>query len=309
MRTVACAVVFLLAATAWAEQNQADGCLARQGSQYVLLQNGRTIYWLRGNQNVFQRYAGEMVRLSGQTLKGPDKSEGFAVSRLKQLGLKCVASVPRGYVTDTLTGKTGNAGYAPPVTTTATAGYTTPGVQTEAGEAQQPGNYSQSGPPAATHPKKQPVTPPNWAQAGQKPQQANADAEAVSRTEVQPGQPMGTSPSAPESSGEPAPAKPPRTVNTQQSSTVQIGPRGCTPGKLTIRPGEAIDWLNTSGQSARIQLKAAEGVRPEPMAPVGLDSGNIGVGKTYKHVFDSPGTFRYTCSVGKQSMAATIEVR
>ncbi len=308
MRTVACVVVFFLAGTAWAEPNQADGCLARQSNQFVLLQGGRTIYQLQGDQNTFRRYAGEMVRLSGQLLQGANGSHRFAVSKLKRLGLRCVASVPRDYTPDMLTGKTGNAGDTVPVTTTATAGYTTPGVQTEAGEAQQPGNQSQPGPPAAPE-RKRPGAPPSSEQPGQSRQEANVNAEAVTRTEVEPGQALGTSPSAPESSGEPAPTAPPRTSNTQPSSTIQIGDRGCTPERLTVRPGEAVRWLNTSGQGARVQLQTVQGVRPEPMGAVGFDSGNLGAGQSFEHVFASPGTFRYTCTAGSRAGVAEVEVK
>jgi hypothetical protein len=83
------------------------------------------------------------------------------------------------------------------VTTTGSAGQTTPGAETEAGVAQQPGGNSdvRHTAPAtgnrAVKSSSKTVLPPNPNAPGQTAQQADVNAQAASRAEIQPGSTLG----------------------------------------------------------------------------------------------------------------------
>ncbi len=317
MKRVAGLVVVFAAVCAWAQQHsRVDGCLAVQGNQYILLQGQHTRYVLQGMQDELKRHVGQTVRIEGQVFRGNNGPGGLKVTGISTLQPNCAMTVPPGAVTDSITGKTGNEGVAVPDTTTGTAGETTPGYQTEAGIAQQPGKHTEPAtkPNAVgdhpSPPPQGPGAPPDWEKAGENPASANTMAEAAARAEVQPGAPMGTKPSAPASAGEQPQSKVPRTeAGTQQDRTIEIRNGQCLPEKLTIRPGEAVQWVNNSIHRARVastNMQTATGANGS-----GAFAGNVnpGGGK-FTQVFTREGTYSYTCSEGNgPPKNAQIEVK
>ncbi len=309
-RVVTAGLVFVFAGVcAWAQHSRVDGCLAVKNGQYVLLQGGSTQYALHGNNQELQRHLGELVRVDGQVFRGSQDSGGLRVTSISTLQSNCLLTPPPGSATSAVVGKSGNQQVAVPDTTTGTAGKVTPGYQTEAGVAQAPGTNTMPRTPArAPLPHSQPGAPPIWEQAGQNPNSADVMAEAAARGEVQPGAPLGTKPDAPESAGE-QPQNPPRTeAATQQDRTVVIRGGSCMPDKISIRPGEAVQWINYSEQTVHVastSMQAATGVEG-----TGAFSSDVGPGKIFRQVFDRPGTYEYTCSAGKrQASKARIVVQ
>jgi plastocyanin len=132
-------------------------------------------------------------------------------------------------------------------------------------------------------------------------------AEAASRAEVQPGAPLGTKPDAPQSAGE-RPQVPRREAATQQDRTVVIRNGTCMPDKVSIRPGEAVQWINYSTQTVHLattSMQQATGVEG-----TGAFSSDVGPGRVYRQLFNRPGSYEYTCRVGNgQPTKARIEVQ
>lgn len=94
-----------------------------------------------------------------------------------------------------INGKTNaNQGPAYPVTTTDSVGQTTPGADTEAGVAQQPGqnvDIRHTAPAKGKAQNSKTIQPPNPNDPGQTAQEADVNAQAASRAEIQPGTTLG----------------------------------------------------------------------------------------------------------------------
>jgi plastocyanin len=71
------------------------------------------------------------------------------------------------------------------------------------------------------------------------------------------------------------------------------------PAQLTVQVGEPVTWTNKAGRAHTVTSDAE----------TDLDSGNIGVGESYGHVFETAGTYRYHCSIHPDRMRGTIIVR
>jgi plastocyanin len=69
------------------------------------------------------------------------------------------------------------------------------------------------------------------------------------------------------------------------------------PATLSVIAGEPVTWTNASGVTHTVT--SDEGTE--------LDSGPIGPGEAYGHVFETPGTYAYHCSI-HSSMKGTITV-
>jgi plastocyanin len=61
------------------------------------------------------------------------------------------------------------------------------------------------------------------------------------------------------------------------------------PAKLTIKPGETVIWTNTDDNDHTVDFDDTE-KKPR------VKSGNLGNGDTFKHKFERPGKFPYSCS-------------
>ena len=70
------------------------------------------------------------------------------------------------------------------------------------------------------------------------------------------------------------------------------------PQSITVRAGEPVTWTNSSG---RIHTVTSDG-GPE------LDSGDIGPGEAYGHVFDQPGSYSYHCAIHPDRMKGIVVV-
>src|SRR4051794_40544654 len=79
--------------------------------------------------------------------------------------------------------------------------------------------------------------------------------------------------------------------------TVQIKSTGFVPKTLTINHGDSIVWKNVDTKGH--QVVANDGSFASPI---------IGAGKTYKHTFNSAGTFRYHDAL-HPSLTGTIRVK
>jgi plastocyanin len=78
---------------------------------------------------------------------------------------------------------------------------------------------------------------------------------------------------------------------------VTIAERAFSPATLTVQVGEPVTWTNASGATHTVTSDVG----------TELDSGAIGPGEAYGHVFETPGTFAYHCAI-HASMRGTITV-
>ena len=76
-----------------------------------------------------------------------------------------------------------------------------------------------------------------------------------------------------------------------------------SPKSDTISKGTEITWVNKDSFNHTVTSGAVNN-------PNGLfDSGKIGAGGTFKHKFDSTGTFNYYCKIHKDIMTGIITVQ
>ena len=246
---------------AWAQNTRLDGCLAAQNGQYVLRQGQQTRYVLRGPVDQLRSRVGQLVHVEGQAFPGANHIGQVNVTKIFTVQSTCMLMPAPGSSATAVVGKSGNEQAAVPVTTTGSVGKTTPGYQTEAGMAQELGKRRLPS-TAASHPAAQrPGAPPDWEETGQNPHSADVMAEAAARAEVDPGAPQGTNPVAPQSAGEQSPPR--MDAAGRQDRTVEIHNGACRPDTVSIRPGEAVQWVNFSLQTTHLAstgMQRASGV-------------------------------------------------
>jgi plastocyanin len=139
----------------------------------------------------------------------------------------------------------------------------------------------------------------NAAPAAQEPSAAPVQPAASTSTGVQPAQAATTSTEA-----QLAPAKAVNVIK-KKTTTPQVANGYVTikdfiysPQMLVVNAGATITWTN----------KGASNHTVDSDAPGIIGSGNIAPGASFKHTFNSPGTYSYHCSV-HMSMTGTIIVR
>ncbi|HZP86144.1 MAG TPA: cupredoxin family copper-binding protein [Burkholderiales bacterium] len=81
------------------------------------------------------------------------------------------------------------------------------------------------------------------------------------------------------------------------SHTVEIDGTQFNPARLTIKVGEAVTWINRDPFP-----HTATSVRRA------FDSGSLAPGQSWRHVFDSPGTYPYLCTL-HPTMKGVIRVQ
>ena len=172
------------------DQNELVGCISGTGQKLVLTQPQlRRTYEMRGNTGLLQNSVGKMVKVTGRLVLG--QISAFEVQQVEPIQDKC--QYEQSAATLPATGKTGNAGKALDVTTTATVEQTTPGVQTERGEQQNPtkkeSKKTGARPNAAEAPTASQGAPMNASANGQNPDNAQRVANAAQRAEIGHGQP------------------------------------------------------------------------------------------------------------------------
>lgn len=69
------------------------------------------------------------------------------------------------------------------------------------------------------------------------------------------------------------------------------------PGDITVHVGDPITWTNDGGRAHTVTSDNGE-----------LDSGSIGPGEAYGHVFEQAGTVEYHCTIHPDRMQGTIKV-
>lgn len=97
------------------------------------------------------------------------------------------------------------------------------------------------------------------------------------------------------------------------AAAVTMGFESYSPGVVTIRPGDTVEWQNTSlithtvTDDPSLAKKASDSGLPLGAAP--FDSGDISAGQVYFHTFTTPGTYRYFCTHHEQDgMLGTVIV-
>ena len=95
-------------------------------------------------------------------------------------------------------------------------------------------------------------------------------------------------------------------VLDQSPAVVYMTPQNrFTPGRLTVRLGDTVEWINQSQASQTVTDDPANA--PDPMRctlPDGaapFDSGSIKPGQAYRHTFEVPGTYRYYSATHQES--------
>jgi hypothetical protein len=182
-------------------QSQFVGCISEipnGGLQFEASPSG-TVYLLSGNTAQLTQHVQEFVRLSASP--GPSKNQNNApltlsVESIEVIGQSCTSGLP-GETPVAVGGKAGEGQVAVPLTTSASTGEATPGFQTETITGQEPPNNGRSTAVSTSH-STSPYAPSNTAQAAQSAAAANRYAEAATRSEIQPGNTLGTNLATPQ---------------------------------------------------------------------------------------------------------------
>lgn len=272
-----------------------SGCLTSANGLLLLKQGGHT-YALNGHTEELNKYLDHIVQVQGTPEKPEDTKLIGAALRVKsyKVGSECklgLYSLSRatpewkksGEPAVPVAGKTGQAATAVPVTSNRSVGETTP-----------PSDVSRNRvPPQAST---QPGQPPVPEDTAQNPADANKLAVAAQRAEI--GTHNGTV-------GVPAQPGTGTLASQQQSArpaaVVQIETDGFQPAKVTVAPGQAVEWKNNTGDPHTVTLvpdKAlvtSDASLPRNAQP--FDSGTISAGMTFTHAFTAPGTYRYFCTL------------
>jgi plastocyanin len=85
---------------------------------------------------------------------------------------------------------------------------------------------------------------------------------------------------------------------TAASHDIAIVDYAFQPAAVTVLAGEPVTWTNGSGRDHTVTSDTG----------AELDSGNVGPGEAYGHVFDAPGTYAYHCEIHPDRMRGTITV-
>jgi plastocyanin len=106
----------------------------------------------------------------------------------------------------------------------------------------------------------------------------------------------GTATSAPTAAPPAASAAPSTAGGGSTGTTVSIKDFSFDPAGLTAKVGQEITWTNTGSATHTVTFDAG-----------GVDSGSLSAGSTFKHTFDTAGTFTYHCSF-HSAMQSTVTV-
>ena len=274
-----------------------SGCLTSANGLLLLKQQGGHTYALNGHTEQLNKYLDHIVQVQGTPEKPQDAKLVGAALRVKvyKVGSECklgLHSLSRatpewkksGEPAVPVAGKAGQAATAVPVTSNRSVGETTP-----------PSDVNRNRVPPQPS-RQQPGQPPVPEDTAQNPADADRIAVAAQRAEI--GTHNGTIG---------VPAQPGTgTLSTQQQSArraavVQIETDGFQPAKVTVAPGQAVEWKNDTGDPHTVTLvpdKAlvkSDASLPRNAQP--FDSGTISAGMTFTHAFTAPGIYRYFCTL------------
>ena len=126
---------------------------------------------------------------------------------------------------------------------------------------------------------------------------ASASGTAGTATSAPTAAPPSSAPTTAASVAPPAASTAPSTAGGGSSgTTVSIKDFSFDPAGLTAKVGQEVTWTNTGSAAHTVTFDAG-----------GVDSGSLSAGSTFKHTFDTAGTFTYHCSI-HSSMQATVTV-
>jgi plastocyanin len=261
-------------------------------------------YRLQGRTRLLEEHMNQLVRVSGQVETGRPTNAAppiLTVNTVQPIAETCTSVLPAKNP-EPVEGKVGEDSIAIPVSTTAVADETTPGFQTESGMAQSPGAQNV---PANLFRRaaRSPYAPLHPEQEAQSELAANVNAQAAERTEILPGNTLGTGTSAinpaapPPSSAAPARA-------AAQPVIVEIrgneNPELSSP-RVTIKPGQIVQWRNSSPKIHEVIANPARAKAPSnallPSGAKPFDSGLLRRDHSFSYRFTVPGVYRYFCDL------------
>lgn len=108
--------------------------------------------------------------------------------------------------------------------------------------------------------------------------------------------PSSQAPASAPASGPASASAAPSTGGGTAGTAVSIKDFSFEPADLTAKVGQEITWTNTGNVAHTVSFNTG-----------GVDSGSLSAGATFKHTFDTPGTFTYHCNF-HSSMEATITI-
>lgn len=278
------------------------GCVSQIPNDGLRLGVGTSgvAYRIDGNKTL-RLDVNKLVRVRGELTAASGGNPGLPILRMYSADViaDSCASVLPSENPQAVVGKVGEGQVAIPLTTTASANEVTPGFQTETITDQEPPVSRR----ALAGPQKQrnsPIAPTNTAQDAQSANAAESYAQAAARSEIQPGNTLGTNASFGSSGIE-------RPSATTKAAVVKLqdGQRQAfSPNTITIRAGETVEWRNLSNKVHEIIANPAKISRPSktpesalPMNTTPFDSGFLEPGATFSYSFTAPGVYRYFCSL------------
>lgn len=93
----------------------------------------------------------------------------------------------------------------------------------------------------------------------------------------------------------PSTSTPPSTETPATATTVEIREFAFSPAELEIGAGETVEWTNADTVAHTVSGD-------------GWDSGQLSQGQTFSRVFDTAGTYAYSCSL-HPAMKGTVTVK
>jgi len=93
----------------------------------------------------------------------------------------------------------------------------------------------------------------------------------------------------------------PRAAKPAIVITMMDMPASFEPARITIKPGDTVEWKNTGNQLHHVTTDPSAALKKSDVAtPPGakpFDSGFLKPGESFNQTFSVPGTYRYTCAV------------
>ena len=100
-------------------------------------------------------------------------------------------------------------------------------------------------------------------------------------------------------------------TSAPKANQVQMKLIAFRPAKLTVKAGATVTWTQTDPGVHTVTsgtvAQDSGGVTPQPDGKFG--SGQLATGKTFKHTFDTAGSYPYFCEIHPATMRGTITVR
>lgn len=97
------------------------------------------------------------------------------------------------------------------------------------------------------------------------------------------------------------------------AASVTMAMNSFNPGVVRVRPGQSVQWRNTSLITHTVTADPRLAANPAniqlPPGAAAFHSGKIPAGQVWSHIFTTPGTYRYVCLPHeRQGMTGTVIV-